>query len=156
MVEVTSLDTRQNDVGKKVDFYYRAGIPLYVIADVLEEDDFERRLELIVYRHTPDAYERIKPDERGWIWLEPIGVWLGIAPEARLGYDRLACFDPETGEEIGDYTAISQALEAEARGEQPNAETRARRRPKRAALAEARIRALEDELKRLGDGPPGD
>ena len=101
-------------MGKKVDFYYQAGISLYVIADVLEEDDFERRLELIVYRHTPDGYERIKPDERGWIWLEPIGVWVGIAPEARLGYDRLACFDPATGEEIGDYTAISQALEAEA------------------------------------------
>ncbi len=169
VVEVTSLDTRQNDVGKKVDFYYRAGIPLYVIADVLEEDDFERRLELIVYRHTPDGYERIKPDKRGWIWLEPIGVWLGIAPEARLGYDRLACFDPATGEEIGDYTAISQALEAaetraaeisqtlEAEGRaRADAETRAAEAETRAALAEARIRALEDELKRLGNGPPGD
>lgn len=169
VVEVTSLDTRQNDVGKKVDFYYRAGIPLYVIADVLEEDDFERRLELIVYRHTPDGYERIKPDERGWIWLEPIGVWLGIAPEARLGYDRLACFDPATGEEIGDYTAISQALEAaetraaeisqtlEAEGRaRADADTRAAEAETRAALAEARIRALEDELKRLGNGPPGD
>jgi len=148
VVEVTSRDTRQNDVTKKVDFYHRAGVPLYVIADVLEEDDFERRLELIVYRHTPEANERIRPDERGWIWLEPIGVWLGVAPEARLGYDRLACFDPATGVEIGDYTAISQALEAEARA-RTDAETRA-------ALAEARIRALEAELKRLGNGPPGD
>jgi hypothetical protein len=183
VVEVTSQDTRQNDVGKKVDFYYRAGIPLYVIADVLEEDDFERRLELIVYRHTPDGYERIKPDERGWIWLEPIGVWLGIAPEARLGYDRLACFDPATGEEIGNYTAISQALEdAETRAAEisqaleaeaharADAETRAAEISQaleaeaqaradaeaRAALAEARIRSLEAELKRLGNGPPGD
>jgi colicin import membrane protein len=162
VVEVTSRDTRQNDVGKKVDFYYRAGVPLYVIADVLEEDDFERRLELIVYRHTPDGYERIKPDERGWIWLEPIGVWLGIAPEARLGYDRLACFDPATNEEIGDYTAISQALEAEARARAEAetravlAEARAHAEVKARAEAEARIRALEAELKRLGNGPPGD
>ena len=104
-----------------------------MIADVLEEDDFECRLELIVYRHTPDGYERIKPDERGWIWLEPIGVWLGIAPEARLGYDRLACFDPATGEEIGDYTAISQALEA--------AETQG------AALAEAQAQAEAETLR---------
>ncbi len=183
VVEVTSRDTRHNDVGKKVDFYYRAGVPLYVIADVLEEDDFERRLELIVYRHTPDGYERIKPDERGWIWLEPIGVWLGIAPEARLGYDRLACFDPATGEEIGNYTAISQALEdAETRAAEisqaleaeaharADAETRAAEISQaleaeaqaradaeaRAALAEARIRSLEAELKRLGNGPPGD
>ncbi len=32
VVEVTSLDTRQSDVGKKVDFSYQAGISLYVIA----------------------------------------------------------------------------------------------------------------------------
>ena len=139
VVEVTSLDTRQNDVGKKVNFYYRAGVPLYVIADVLEEDDFERRLELIVYRHTPDEYERIKPNERGWIWLEPIEVWLGVASEARLGYDRLACFDPETGEEIGDYTAISQALEAEAQA-RADAETRAAE-INQALEAEAQARA---------------
>jgi len=79
-----------------------------------------------------------------------------------LGYDRLACFDPETGEEIGDYTAISQALEAEARA-RAEAETRAALAEARAqaeaetrARAEARIRALEAELKRLGNGPPGD
>ncbi len=161
VVEVTSRDTRQNDLGKKVDFYYRAGVPLYVIADVLEEDDFVRRLELIVYRHTADGFERIKPDERGWFWLEPIGVWLGVVPEARLGYDRLACFDPATGEEIGDYTAISQALEAAAQA-RAEAETRAELAEARAqaeaetrAQAEARIRALEAELKRLGNGPPG-
>lgn len=162
VVEVTSRDTRQNDVGKKVDFYYRAGVPLYVIADVLEEDDFERRLELIVYRHTPDEYTRIEPDERGWVWLEPIGVWLGITAEARLGYDRLACFDPETGEEIGDYTAISQALEAEARARAEAearaaaAEARAQAEAKARALSEERIRALEAELKRLSNGPPAD
>ena len=86
----------------------------------------------------------------------------GIAPEARLGYDRLACFDPATGEKIGDYTAISQALEAAARA-RADAEThaaeieaRVQAEVKACARAEARIQALEAELKRLGNGPPGD
>ena len=70
---------------------------------------------------------------------------MGIAPEARLGYDRLACFDPATGEEIGDYTAISQALEAEARA-RAEAETRA-------ALAEARVQAEAETRSSRGENP---
>ena len=34
VVEVTSPSTRENDLGTKPDFYHRAGVPLYVIADV--------------------------------------------------------------------------------------------------------------------------
>ena len=123
VVEVTSTGTRQNDLEIKPDFYHRAGVPLYVIADVLEEDEETRHVELIGYRYAPDGYERIAPDARGWIWLDPLGLWLGVVPDPRLGCDRLACFDGETGEEIGDYEAISQALEA-ATAAQAQAEAR--------------------------------
>jgi len=34
VIEVTSRNTRKNDLGIKVDYYRRAGVPLYVIADV--------------------------------------------------------------------------------------------------------------------------
>lgn len=168
VVEVTSRDTRRNDVETKVDYYCQAKVPLYVIADVVEEDDFTRRLELIAYTLTADGYKRVAADARGWLWLEPVRVWLGVARERRLGYERLACFDSSTGEEIGDYTAISQALttEAEARNQaearalveaeaRTEAETRALMAEARASVeaearrqAEARIRALEAELKR--------
>jgi colicin import membrane protein len=43
VVEVTSAHTRTNDVDVKPDYYLRAGVPLYVIADVLEESDEARR-----------------------------------------------------------------------------------------------------------------
>jgi colicin import membrane protein len=168
VVEVTSRDTRRNDVETKVDYYRQAKVPLYVIADVVEEDDFTRRLELIAYTLTADGYKRVAADARGWLWLEPVRVWLGVARERRLGYERLACFDSSTGEEIGDYTAISQALTtaAEARNQaearalvaaeaRTEAETRAFMAEARASVeaearrqAEARIRALEAELKR--------
>ncbi len=64
VVEITSPDTRQNDLVAKVDYYYRAGVPLYVITDAKDEHDGGRRLELIAYRHTPAAYERIAPMRR--------------------------------------------------------------------------------------------
>jgi hypothetical protein len=179
VVEVTSPDTRKNDVEPKFDYYYRAGVPLYVIADARGDDENGRRLEIMAYRHTPDGYARIQPDARGWIWLDPVGVWLGVAVDPRTGCDRLACYDPQ-GRELGDYTAVSRALEeAEAardRAEQQaetearraetetrRAETEARRAETEArradAEAEARVRAeerireLEDALRR-GAGPP--
>ena len=101
VVKVTSTGTRQNDVMTKPDFYHRAKVPLYVIADVREEDEDTRRLELIGYRYAPAGYERIAPDAWGWIWLEPVGLWLGVVQGPQLGCDRLACFDAETGGRSG-------------------------------------------------------
>jgi colicin import membrane protein len=140
VVEVTSPDTRVNDVGVKVDFYYSAGVPLYVIADAIRDDLEERRLRLIAYRHAPEGYVKIAPDARGWIWLDAIGVWLGITQDHRYGLscDRLACYDGVTGEEIGDYTAVVRALEeSEVR---IAAEIRAREEAQRQAAAEIRAR----------------
>ncbi|MGO9923011.1 MAG: hypothetical protein ACLQIB_50990 [Isosphaeraceae bacterium] len=136
-----STGMRQNDLENKPDFYHRAKkVPLYVIADVLEEDEETRRLELIGYRYAPAGYERIAPDARGWIWLDPLGLWLGVVQDPRLGCDRLACFDADSGEEIGDYQAISQALAA-ATAAQAQAEAGAQAEILAREAAEARVHA---------------
>jgi len=153
VVEVTSPQSRKNDLETKVDLYHAAKVPLYVIADARTETEEMRQLELIAYRYHPDHYERIAPDERGWIWLEPVRLWLGVTRDRRPGYDLLACYDPETGEEIGDYLAVTQALEAEAES-RARAEARAAAAEANAATAEARIRALEAELNRRDDPEP--
>ena len=179
VVEVTSTGTRKNDVEIKPDFYHRARVPLYVIADVVEEDEETRHVELIGYRYAPAGYQRIAPDARGWIWLDPLGLWLGVVQDPRLGCDRLACFDAQTGQEIGDYESISQALaaataraeaeagareQAEARAQaeseaRTQAEARAQVEARRAEAesdareqAEARVRELEEAIRRLGQG----
>ncbi|MGC8642980.1 MAG: Uma2 family endonuclease [Isosphaeraceae bacterium] len=140
VVEVTSPDTRGNDLGPKREFYHRAGVPLYVIADV-DENEQERHIKIIVLRHTPGGYERIAPDARGWIWLEPVRVWLGVTQDPRGGFDRLACFDPETGEEIGDYAALAQQLvDWKARTEQAE-DARAQAEEARKQAEEARAQA---------------
>jgi colicin import membrane protein len=122
-----------------------------VIADVVKEDEKTRHVELIGYRYAPDGYQRIAPDARGWIWLDPVGVWLGVVQDPQLGCDRLACFDAETGAEIGDYKAVSDALEAataKAQAETRRADAEAKGR----AQAETRVRELEEAMRRLGQG----
>jgi Uma2 family endonuclease len=175
VVEVTSPDTRQNDVGPKVGFYHQAKVPLYVIADVSERND-ERHVDLIGYQYAAKGYKRIKLDAAGRIRIEPLGLSIGLARDARAGYARLACFELETGEEIGDYTAINAArIEAEEQARLAKREATAAKRKARAlakrldeeraradkeararADLEARVQELTAKLaKRLGeDGKP--
>jgi colicin import membrane protein len=54
-VELTSRSTRKNDLGIKVDFYHRAGVPLYVIVDAVGHGA-KRRVKLIGYRFTRKAF----------------------------------------------------------------------------------------------------
>jgi len=132
VVEVTSPDTRKNDVGPKVKYYHRAKVPVYLIADATERDE-KRHLKLIGYEYAPRGYKRIKPDAQGRIYLEAVRLWIGVTRDRPGGLERLACFDSETGEELGDYTTMREARRAEAAAR---------------ARAEARIRELEAELKR--------
>jgi hypothetical protein len=146
VAEVTSPETRSNDVGIKVDLYRRARVPWYLIADVTIEEGDQRRIELILYHLVGRSYRRVPADERGRVWLEPLNLGLGQTRDARGGFMRLACYDPATGEEVGDYTAISRALEEERRARA--AEARARERAERRARSEARARARAEQRAR--------
>ncbi len=156
VVEVTSPSTRNNDLDRKPELYHRAGVPLYVIADATEAGPGRRRLRLFAYRHEPDGYRRVELNEAGRIWIGAVGLWLGVVRDDEMDCDRLACYDGETGEEVGDYQAITRALE-EAMAERLRAEERAQaelearrqaevRAEKEARLArnEARARAEAD------------
>jgi hypothetical protein len=165
VVEVTSPETRPNDLGIKKDFYHRARVPLYVIVDSVEVSG-RRKVFLKGLRWAPEGFEAFSPDDRGWIWLDTIGVWLGTAA-AKYG-DRVACFDQE-GREIGDYEEINRArIEAEIRAAEAEtkvaeaetkvAETKVRAEQESASRAELerRLHALEEELHRVrgNAGPP--
>ena len=82
--------------------------------------------ELVGYRLTPDGYEELSPNTEGWLWLEPVNLWLGLDGED------LVCYD-ESGEAILDYVGMAAARAAEAEA---------------LAAAEERIRQLEAELQR--------
>lgn len=127
VIEVTSPETRALDLVAKLDAYDLAGVPLYVVIDITERRG-QRVPRLLGYRRTPTVYAAVAPDERGWLWLEPVRLWLGVDGE------QVVCYD-ETGAAIEDYVAVAAAR----------------------AEAEARVRELEAELRRLrGDENRGE
>ena len=129
VIEVTSPDTRSLDLVDKLDGYDLAGVPLYVIVDITHRRG-QSILRLLGYRQTPTVYETLAPDERGRLWLEPVGLWLGTQGHQVLCYD-------EAGNAIGDYSQVDAARRA--------AELRAE-------AAGARLRELEAELRQLRRG----
>ncbi len=138
-IEITSPDTRLNDLEIKVVHYHLAHVPLYIIVDREREEGPPR---LIGYRYTEARYVRMTRDEQGRLLLKPLGVRLGIRD------NRVVCYDAATDEELGDYTTIHLALGAETKARKEEAKAR-KAAEKRAANAETRLRELEDQLRRL-------
>jgi hypothetical protein len=136
VIEVTSPSTVAIDLVTKLEQYEGVGLQRYVIVDAVSRG---RAAEprLTGYRLVDKRFQPMTPDERGRLWLEPVGLWLGVAEGEIVLYD-------EAGQAQGDYTALAAALAAE------RAALAAERRAR--AEAEARLRALEDELRRLRGG----
>jgi Uma2 family endonuclease len=155
-VEVTSADTRPNDYGIKKDFYFRAGVQFYVIVDSNEVKG-RRKITLRAYRWEPGGYQPMAANERGWLWLPPVRVWLGTT-ETHYG-EKVACFDA-TGQEIGEYEDLirgqaevhAKFREAQARAEIANfeameAQAKLKEADLRIQLAELRTQEFQAKLK---------
>ena len=144
VTEVTSRSTRKNDLGPKFELYHRAKVPLYLIADARGRGR-RRRIQLIGHQYARRGYRPMKLDDEGRIHLAVVGVKLGVAHDPRGGFDRLVCFDAVTGEELGDYAAVTEGQDrAKARAE---AEAQAR------AAAEIRSAAVRAETTRRSPAP---
>ena len=91
-------------------------------------------------------------DERGWLWLESVNVWLAVNEQD------VVCYDGVTEEPLGDYTALKgENLEARERAEaeRQRADAQSQRADAEAQsrmVAEERLRELEAELSRLRGG----
>jgi len=144
MIEITSPETRENDVVWKVAHYARAGVAQYVIVDNIGRRG-ERQLRLLDYRLVGDTYRLQPPDERGWLYLELAELWVGVEG------DHVVCYTDD-GTAFGDYaTVVQQAAEAEARARQEaaaRAEAEEQARLEAAARAEAEARARQEAVAR--------
>ena len=133
IVEVTSPDTCINDRNAKYNAYQLAGVPFYVIVDLVA-----RRKEpvprLAAYTLTSGGYQPLLPDERGRLWLEPLRIWL------LLDDGEVVCED-EQGHPFPDYVEIGEELSA--------AQQQLQDANARAAAAEEQLQALQAELRRL-------
>jgi hypothetical protein len=144
VIEVTSPTTRAYDLDDKVILYHKAGVPFYAVVDFHPELE-ARHVYLLGFRSTPEGYVRADLNERGWLWLEGVRLWL--APEG----DRVVCYD-EQGHRSPDVLQLDQAArQAGTRAEE--AEREARQARKEAPDLATRLADLVAELKRLR-GPP--
>ena len=134
VIEVTSPSTREIDRDEKVVEYHRAGVPFYAIVDRrMGRQGVELRLQ--GYRTHHDGYQRAPLDERGRLWLEPVGLWLA-AEEGRA-----VCYDDQ-GNRLEEYAmAVREKQVAETRAA---AEADARRLAETRAAAEADARRLAE------------
>ncbi len=126
IIELTSPETASLDRSHKLDQYDLVGVPLYIIIDTVITRK-QTGLRLLGYTQTETGYQVLAPNGRGWLWLAPVRLWLGIEN------DEVVCYD-EAGTPIADYTDVARARAA--------AEARA-------AAAEARLRDLQAQLQRL-------
>lgn len=133
IIELTSPETASIDRSNKLEEYDLAGVPLYVIVDTIV---LRKRptLRLLGYTQTEDGYQVLPPDERGRLWLAPVQIWLGTE------HNELVCYNA-AGEPLGDYLALAAALAEESKAREAAEQ--------RADAAEAKLRELETELRRL-------
>jgi Uma2 family endonuclease len=115
IIEITSPSTATADRSTKLDAYERGGVATYVIVDAVGQRG-RQHVRLVGFQLADGGYDVAQPDQRGWLWLAPVRVWLGIEQ------GRPRCYD-EAGQPIPDYleqAARIAALEMElrlARGE---------------------------------------
>ncbi|MDQ2730110.1 MAG: Uma2 family endonuclease [Armatimonadota bacterium] len=140
VAEVTSPETRSIDLIDKLRIYEQARVPCYIIV----ETDRKRGLEVLRlhgYELTTSGYEEMPFDERGWLWLQTVRLFIGIQD------GRVVCFD-RSGRRMGNYAEVTAELEA--KGEALAAEREARTVAEAYAAAEAQARAeAEAQLREL-------
>ncbi len=147
VVEVTSPSTRNVDLTEKVHEYALVGVDYYLIVDTKWEKGQSKRV-LLGYVLNAGRYEALEADERGWLWLPPVGLWVG------LENNRPYCYD-ETGQRVADYTEVTleltetkNRLKNETQARQDEAQARQEAEAKAVAEALARQEA-EDQLREM-------
>ena len=137
VVEVTSPDTRSNDVEIKKTFYHQAGVAYYIIIDPRIDQGLREEVQLLGFHHTPDGYEPVPLDDQGRLWVGPLDLGLTIEEK------QVMCIDGRDGRRIEPPVAMALARKtAEERAEV--AEAQARVEADARLVAEARTKAETD------------
>lgn len=138
VIEVTSPSTRTGDLNAKVSHYYEAGVPFYAIVDYLPETGLAHAV-ILGYRTTAGGYVRLPLDERGRLWVEPVGIWLAWE------HGRTVCYDAKGERFLTDAELDVRLREVETRSEELSGLAEeailARQEAERARIQELRYRA---------------
>lgn len=132
VVEATSPSTRGNDFGPKLRQYFLVGVPVYVIIDV-PYDGEAGDVQLFGFQAGKTQYEPLPKDERGRLWLEAVGLWLGVENHS-------VYLEDAAGLRLPDYEELARQRQAAL--QKASEEAKARQ------AAEAKLRELEAKLAR--------
>ena len=136
IVEVISPKTRRVDITDKRYEYAQVGVQYYILVDA----DIQRRrtrYKLIGYELVGNAYQVMPANEHGWLWLEPVQVWIGL-------HDNwLVCYDVD-GNRIGDYVQV-RAINKRITKQAEVAEQQAALAEQQAALAEQKAASAQQQ-----------
>lgn len=147
IIEITSPKTRHLDFKEKYQQYEQVGVLFYAIID-LQRGKREVVRSLHGFRLTPEGYIPLPLNERGRLWLEPVGIYLAISGQAVVCYDK-------QGNLIQGYAALAKskrAAEKRATAERARAraaEARAIEEMQARTAAEARAAELEERIRQL-------
>ena len=138
IIEVTSLSNRSIDLVDKLSEYEQAEVPMYIIADTYRYKGRINRRLLGYKLSSTGHYETMKANQKGWLWLAPVRLWLAFEKNEVVWYD-------EAEQPIPDYTGVTAKLNA-AKAEvqkisaQRQAEVESRKLAEAKAEAEAEAR----------------
>jgi Uma2 family endonuclease len=148
IIEITSPSTKSKDTEDNLLLYSK----VFRTREYYWYD--EGSGELVGYRLQGDDYVPIVPSERGWLWSEVLGVWLGVSdlPYQGWRYRWLRYYDAEgrlvpTGEEAERARAEAERQRAE-QAEQRAARERLRREQERQRAEAERILREQERLLR--------
>lgn len=133
IVELVSPPSRSNDVDKKFQHYYQAGVEQYVILDRRTESS---PWKLCAYERGADEYVPATLSAEGQIWLPAVELWLGVDGQ------QVVCFDRDR-RALGNYAELAAALQ--------RAEVQRERIEVERDLLAARVRELEAKLAERGE-----
>ncbi len=141
VLEVTSEETAEYDRTSKPSIYRRARVPEFFLLDELKSP-----WELSGERRHPETgrYRKVRPDARGRLLAETLGVYFSISASG----DDLVMEDAETGEVLRKPAAESRARRAAERQAAEEAEARRAEAEARTA-AEATVQELLAKIQRL-------
>jgi Uma2 family endonuclease len=141
VVELMSPSTAKVDLGIKKQLYDR----VFKTQDYFVYNPFDATSLLGWHRH--DTYQEIAPDDRGWLWCETLGLWLGTWSGTidREQASWLRFYDPTGSLVLLPEEAAQQQAESEAQ--------RAESEAQRAELERLRAERFAARLRELGEDP---
>jgi Uma2 family endonuclease len=149
IIELMSPSTARNDKTIKKDLYERTfRTPAYYVYDPFDPTSFEGW-----HLGASQRYQPIQPNDQGWLWCEPLGLWVGtwegcIRREPMSGSCHWLRFYDETGALVLLQDEIAQAAQQEAQAAQQEAQAaqqEAQATRHKADRLAARLRALGED-----------